>query len=78
MMTMLIACLLGFLLCCNTCVIFRKKKDIYNSINYPSDDDNEDKEDGEDDQKDKDDNRKKQKKKANPMDDKIKKKKRHR
>ena len=35
---MVMACCLGMLLCCNTCVLFRKKKDIYNSINYPTDD----------------------------------------
>ena len=62
MMAMLIACLLGFLLCCNTCVIFRKKKDIYNSINYPSDDDNEDKEHREDEYKDRDDKSRNRKK----------------
>ena len=34
----IIAFCLAFLLCCNTCVLFRKKKDILNHINYPSDD----------------------------------------
>ena len=38
---MIIAIALSFLLCCNTCVLFRKKKDIFNSINYPTDDDDD-------------------------------------
>lgn len=37
----ILACCLAVLLCCNTCVLFRKKKDIYNSINFPSDDNND-------------------------------------
>jgi hypothetical protein len=35
---MTIACCLSVLLCCNTCVLFRKKKDIFNAVNFPTDD----------------------------------------
>ena len=38
---MVISMCLAFLLCCNTCVLFRKKRDIFNAIYYPSDDEND-------------------------------------